>query len=230
MINKSNQGVLGLVSTPILDRTFHISYKGKSGTCFAVDINNRQYFITARHLLDDMSIQSIQVEHGDNFEPWSITMVGIGTSNDIDISVFTATTALFYPAVDFDLSSNGLVLTQDVFILGFPYNLKNRCLITNGFYAPLVKKGILAGSYDQNSFYIDVMNNVGFSGGPVYTTDMRTKKMKIIGVISGFLRGNELSTPTGQTVFENSGIARVIDIKCAVDLINSNPIGLSHSS
>ncbi len=35
----------------ILNRTFHMSYGGSTGTCFTVDVDGRQYLVTARHVV-----------------------------------------------------------------------------------------------------------------------------------------------------------------------------------
>ena len=40
------------VTTNILRRTFRMRHRDKCGTCFTVDVDNRRYLVTARHLVE----------------------------------------------------------------------------------------------------------------------------------------------------------------------------------
>ena len=40
-----------MVTSNVIQRTFHIRYGSTTGTAFAIDRNKRQYLITARHVV-----------------------------------------------------------------------------------------------------------------------------------------------------------------------------------
>ena len=46
-----------MVTTNIVRRIFRIKTTGE-GTCFTIDVKNRQYIVTARHLVDKIVGQS----------------------------------------------------------------------------------------------------------------------------------------------------------------------------
>ena len=41
-----------MITTNILFRTFHIKYEQGTGTCFMIDIDSKQYLVTAKHVVD----------------------------------------------------------------------------------------------------------------------------------------------------------------------------------
>ena len=43
-----------MITTNVLQRTFHLKYGANSGTCFTIDIDGRQYVVTARHVVKDI--------------------------------------------------------------------------------------------------------------------------------------------------------------------------------
>ena len=40
-----------MVPSNALQRTFRLNYRSESGTCFTLDVDARQYVVTARHLV-----------------------------------------------------------------------------------------------------------------------------------------------------------------------------------
>jgi hypothetical protein len=97
----------------------------------------------------------------------------------------------------------------EVFFYGFPLgNLGTEAL---GIKFPLVKKAIISGWVKNKGLDVLVLdghNNLGFSGGPVVRYDTQSKKMNIIGVISGYVPEPINVKHKGDTLLvnENSGI------------------------
>jgi hypothetical protein len=51
--------VIHTVPFGLLRRVFEISYAGKAGTCFAVDVDGRQYVVTARHVVPNIKSNDV---------------------------------------------------------------------------------------------------------------------------------------------------------------------------
>ena len=53
------------ITTNILHRTFQFSFgKSRRGTCFTVDYDNRQYIVTARHIVEPITDSAtIRIKH-----------------------------------------------------------------------------------------------------------------------------------------------------------------------
>ena len=236
-----------MITFNILERTFLIkteNEKGETeyGTCFTIDVDNRQYIITAKHLvswLGETGILNV-IKNKGQLQPLPVKLVGHGRG-EIDISVMAP---LFQSSVTFPLSIGveGMYIGQDVYFLGFPYNMSNQFVeINNSRKYPIVKKAIISMANEENdSILLDGYNNPGFSGGPVFSI-LRNKKnskedftskdllIRIIGVVSGFRYEKKPvyknGKRTGYYYEDNSGFVRAFCIKHAQDMIAKNPIG-----
>jgi len=81
---------------------------------------------------------------------------------------------------------DGLIYSQDVFFLGFPYDIVPNLLFgSGGFPMPLVRKAIVA-AMDRDTLILDGHNNPGFSGGPVCFFRPNEGAARIAGVVSGY--------------------------------------------
>ena len=224
------------VTTNILQRTFQIRLGESIGTCFTIDIDGRQYIVTAKHVVDSIT-DSAEILRDGTYKEIPISVIGHG-NGDIDISVL-ATDFRLSPTHPLPASSKGIVLAQDVYFLGFPYGLANSIeniqTINRAFPLPLVKKGIVSAFSDENGttkFLLDAHNNPGFSGGPVVFSrpeDSYTGELKVAAVISGYHSKSEPvyqnNMPTPLTYEYNTGIVIATGIRHAVDLIRDNPVG-----
>ena len=184
-----------MVPSNILQRTFHISHKGATGTGFTVDVDGRQYLATAKHVVDGLAPES------------SIGVMRNGTWQGVDIgevwhSPTGADVALLSlknqlsPAHQIVVlgDSASYSLSQQIFFLGFPYGLHMEAgLINNGYPVPFVKTGIVASfslvSGGSQLIYCDGHNNPGFSGGPIVTVSAQ-HLVTVIAVVSAY-RHNE---------------------------------------
>ncbi len=218
----------------ILGRTFQISCGTSTGTCFTIDVEDRQYIVTARHVVESVT-DHIKILRDETWKNLSIKLVGHG-EGDIDISVL-ATDLQLSPAYPWPTTMDRIGLAQDVYFLGFPYGLANDAgHLNRNFHAALVKKGILSAIWTDNGIrklLLDGHNNPGFSGGPVVFQPLENqyKKLELVvaGVVSGYrfeqspVYMGDTQTPFGYR--ENTGIIIAYDIAYAVDLIRQNPIG-----
>ena len=219
-----------LPTANVLQRVFHISHENKAGTCFTIDVEGRQYLITAKHLVQ--SIQkpcAVQMYHGGEWKGLQVDLVGHG-AKCVDLTVLAAEMQIS-PTHPLEPTAEGLILGQDVLFLGFPYGITSDSGNNNNrFPFPLVKKGIVSALPQGNvsDLFLDGHNNPGFSGGPV-VYEVVKGTLNVAGVVSGYLSKLEpVYDEHGATALQhdyNTGIVRVTSIMHAVNLIRANPVG-----
>jgi S1-C subfamily serine protease len=219
-----------MITTNVFQRVFYIKYGNETGTCFSIDIDKRQYFITARHVIKGLrSGDVIELFHENLWK--SINVKLIGHSQMFDVSVF----ALHNVSIEgfaMDATTEGLTYSQDVYFLGFPFGLfSNMGELNKNFPLPLVKKEILSAmpSGKDDLLYIDGINNPGFSGGPVVFKPNPQSEFKFAAIISGYQTVSEATLigdqPTNIKVQVNTGIIIAYSIRIALNLIKENPNG-----
>jgi hypothetical protein len=207
------------VTADILRQTYLIQTDTLQGSCFLVEVENQEYLVTAKHLFrsnlkvgDSTNIKIIQENKVRSFKAKYFTH----PDNSIDIALLKLPVSI---KVITPFPVDGQVtLGQDIYFLGFP-NFNTLQFHTSGTIGklPLVKKGIVSGWINTNSYilyFLDGHNNPGFSGGPVICIDNATQKPFILGIISGYYFENKpVKNREGKYetthVEENSGI-----IKC----------------
>ena len=222
------------VTMNVIRRVFLIKYNNHVATSFTIDVDNRQYLITARHVVDGIKDGGeVQLFRDGAWQTLKVKPLYI-KPEEVDIVVLVPPQQLS-PSFPLEPSMGNMVLSQDVYFLGFPYGLlMDGKALNDGFPFPFVKRGIcsalwLAPTKNHNVIFIDGYNNPGFSGGPIVFTDTKTKALKVAGVVSGY-RVQEDSVlkqkaDTGLVVRNNSGLLVGYDIKSAVDAISQNPVG-----
>jgi lipoprotein signal peptidase len=52
-----------MITTNVIYRVFHLHYAGNYGTCFAIDLSEKQYLVTAKHLIEGFL-------DGENIDLW----------------------------------------------------------------------------------------------------------------------------------------------------------------
>jgi hypothetical protein len=221
-----------MVPSNILQRVFNIKIGNSSGTCFAIDVSGKQYFITAKHVVTDAETQGICFLHNNQWNSVNIKM--LERHIDADIAVFAIPQLLSNPISIVGTSGGNYFLSQDVYFIGFPFGFYMDIGINNSsFPLPYVKKAIISAfdiaSPGKSIIYLDGINNRGFSGGPVCYIDTEGIP-QIISVISSykFIRHNVLDDKNQDTNYiytENTGIIDTYSIKYALELIESNPSG-----
>jgi len=159
------------------------------GTAFTLEVDKRQYLITAKHVVAGLKAEdTLQIYKAKKWKTLKVKV--LRCDNPIDIAVLIPPTQL---TVTFALepTMKGIQFGQDVYFAGFPYGL-----FTDGWQSPIpfMKKAILSASFKRDGvirIYLDGHNNPGFSGGPIVYRDLRNKgtfTFRLAGVVSGFRR------------------------------------------
>jgi S1-C subfamily serine protease len=181
-----------MVPSNVIQRTFMVKYGDGVGTCFTLDVDGRQYLITAKHVLEGISdSDTVQVFHDDDWCTLAVTMVG-EAPNEADIIVLTPGIQLSPAHPLPPASTRDFFLGQDVYFVGFPYGLFTDVGEMNrNFPIPFVKKGVISSWLtDENGtkqVFLDGHNNPGFSGGPVVVPRFGTyENYKVVAVVSAY--------------------------------------------
>jgi len=209
-------------------------YGTDTATCFTVDVDGKQYIVTARHALPGIGqAVTIQLQHEGQWKDLNCEVVGVAP-DEIDIAVLAPPHAIS-PSHPLEPTTKDIFLSQDVYFLGFPYGLQSEVGELNAYFPlPLVKKACVSmltfAPEKPKYLLLDGHNNPGFSGGPVvYSPHGQLHNIRVVGVISGykfvwdkvFIKDQE----TDLAVKYNTGIVIAYSIDYAVDLIRARPIG-----
>lgn len=211
----------------ILYQVFEIRHGNTMGSSFVLKYKGKSYLITARHVVEGLPNKDAEVEIlRDGY--WNKLRVAIlvPKNPEVDIAVLQTRVEVMPTALDTTPESNDALVGQQVYFLGFPFELHS---LVGAHRVPITKSGTLSGndSADPSAvvWYIDGFNNPGFSGGPVIFWDRAQNKWKILGVIKGYrpepakvlIGGKEVDT----TILVNSGILIAYDIEHALQAIDA---------
>lgn len=223
-----------MITTNALSRTFHLRYGGQTATGFLVDIESRQYLVTAKHFVPDVTNTVVlELFHDSKWKQVPAQLVGHG-EGEVDISVLALGQLMVAADCTLKPDMANIVLGQEAFFLGFPYGLFSLVGEMNSNYpVPFVKRATVSSvsvSTDKPTIvFLDGHNNKGFSGGPVLFKEYGHGELKVAAVISGYRFANEPTFHGDQelpiTYRYNTGIIISYGIKHAVDLAKANPIG-----
>jgi hypothetical protein len=190
-------------TTNILTRISMVQSQFGRATIFSIDVDQREYWITAKHVLSGrehppygaITAKSVEVQilspnaAGEQWIPEKFSVIDPG--DDIDIVVLAAAaTLLSNPVPSLPTGSANLVLGGDCEFLGFPYGGGWRAGVgAQSFWMPFVKHCTVSAftSGEPNSpkiWVLDGINNSGFSGGPVvFGTGAQ---QQVFAVVSGY--------------------------------------------
>lgn len=222
-----------MITSNVIQRVFKIKNNGSVGTIFTIEIDNKQYIITAKHLATNIyDSAQVMIYHENQWKTIDFKLIG-HCPDPIDISVFATDIQLTPSNLPSEPTCDGIVYGQDVYFLGFPYDLSGMGeSINRGFPMPFVKKAILSAIINENNITLlclDGHNNPGFSGGPVVFQKSNKKEFNICSVISGFHAQQEpiydSGSPLSMYVHENTGIILSYSINSAIEIIQNNPLG-----
>lgn len=220
----------------VLYRVLRIRTPESTGSAFTIEVDGRQYLITARHLLRGFGSEG-EVELWMEGR-WS--RFGARAIYPSRESVDVAALDLGRPVtVNFPLeaSAGGLTLGQQVYFLGYPFGLGTPgAPVPPGFgEIPFVKSGIVSAMDDRdpeaNLLYLDGHNNPGFSGGPIVFWHAESRRFRVAGVVRGYrnealpvIKRKNLDDPRAPAHNDlytrgNSGIVIGYDIRHIVDAI-----------
>jgi hypothetical protein len=163
------------MTSNVLSRVLKIKVGTEQGTSFTMEVDGRQYLVTAKHVVANIRAEGA-VEIFKDGQWTSIPMKVFKCDDPIDIAILVPPTPLT-GTLPLEPNSEGLMLAQDVYFLGFPHGFSANSYNLNGPYPfPLVKKGAVSALERDNGIYMivrDGHNNPGFSGGPVVFRDLR---------------------------------------------------------
>ncbi|MEH6477748.1 MAG: serine protease [Sneathiella sp.] len=220
-----------MITSNVLERLFFIRFGNATATCFTIVVDNREYIITAKHVVEQIGAEdTIQLKLNNQWINLDVKLVG-HAEDDVDISVLSTDRVLTPANHPMQPTSKGMIYGQDMYFLGYPFGWTGELTMAGngGSPLPFVKKAILA-LLGGKTFYLDGHNNKGFSGGPVIFKNANgPNEFKVGGVISGYTAVEQPVLHEGRKtpliVQDNTGIISVMDINGAVKVIKDNPIG-----
>jgi hypothetical protein len=192
------------ITTNVFRRVLEIRVGGRTGitgTAFTLDVDGKEYLITAKHMVAKLKHQDA-IEIGVKADQWeSIGVTVYPCESDTDIAVLIPPRQL---TVNFPLEpisdSAGAFAGQDMYFLGFPWGASLAAISVyanhlNGEYPmAIIKKGVYSGTFEEKDkppvILLDGYNNHGFSGGPIVYRDLRRPNeivFYVLGVVSGFV-------------------------------------------
>ncbi|WP_162197171.1 S1 family peptidase [Loktanella sp. S4079] len=228
------------LTSAILNHVIKIETAKGKGTAFFMRYERQNFLVTAKHLAcatqpgdnilcltfeNDVYSEAVDIEHG---------------TDETDISVIKLGNP-FYP---WEMSSpivpetGQLLLGQEVVIAGFPLGLEPRHETLFGNKPmPLIKGGIFSGMLERSfegaasrtkhpQYFLDVHNNKGFSGGPVFATsknrNTRTTDVHVVAMVSEYFYDRPLGgEATTSNLKPNSGFTVAIPIGKAVEAVKT---------
>lgn len=218
-----------MITANFIHRIFRIRCEDSFGTAFTIDVDGRQYLVTARHVVQAFPFTSgLQIFGKGEWNTTEMRLVGHG-NGEIDVSVFASTKPLTPASLPIVASSDGLTYGQEVFFLGFPYGILGNVVLTeHAYHLPMVKRATMS-LFAGEMYLLDGHNNPGFSGGPVLFGQPGKSPTNIGAVVSGYKSVREPvyqgSNKTNLSYGYNTGIIVSYKIEAALELIRTNPIG-----
>ena len=188
-----------------LMRTFMVQTATERGTIFSIDVDGREYWITAKHLLKGLKhppygefkekSTTVQILNpGLAGQQWiTETFSVIDPGNNIDILVLVPSHLILDKPMPL-IVGDSVPMGGDCEFLGFPYGGGWRGKFDNQFYwLPYMKHCTVSGMFQEPSkgspedatvWVLDGINNAGFSGGPMlYSTG---EQQRVFAVVSGY--------------------------------------------
>jgi hypothetical protein len=186
----------------ILFKTRMIRLKAEHGTMFSIQVDDREYWLTAKHILTgvrsgpsgEVKEKSIALDVldpvGDAIAWQTFQFAVIDPGKDIDIVVLVPTTKLQgFDIPSLKASSGGVGMGQECSFLGYPFANAWTATFQNSmqYKMPFIKSCHISGIIKvagADVLVLDGINNAGFSGGPVlYLTGA---DQVVLGVIAGY--------------------------------------------
>ncbi|GMQ97212.1 MAG: hypothetical protein BMS9Abin15_0915 [Gammaproteobacteria bacterium] len=170
-----------MLTLNVYDRVFFV--RGvKYGTAFTVDVDGKQYLVSARHVIN--SDCDLKIFHDRKWKQCPFTLVGSG-EGEADITVLAPRHRLS-SEIPLDPAIGNFIIGQDVYFVGYPYKMWSEGGdVMSGRPLPFVKKGTISAGMDPTDdvkrLYVDAINNEGFSGGPLVVAKPNTIDYRVIG-------------------------------------------------
>lgn len=186
----------------ILFRTLMIKSKTEAGTMFSVEVDDREYWLTAKHILTgrktppagEWTEKTVSLDvlnpigAATSWNPTEFSVIDPG--KDIDIVVLVPKDKIkdVVEIRSLKISSGGFGMGQECSFLGFPFANTWTATFSGStrIKMPFIKHCYISGIIQQPAtiLVLDGINNFGFSGGPVlFHTG---PEQVVLGVISAY--------------------------------------------
>lgn len=191
-----------MIPTEVIYRVFQINWSRdgctSSGTAFSLTLGDRQFMVTAAHIVQGYPNGSLTVGSGRN----TVQPQLLGISTKTDVAVFDAPDCVRRDGLLLHAGMGGLILGQRVYWMGYPLGIDGGLLFpeTDEWWCGLAGAGIVSGMQVSRKvpplavtqgFIVDGLNNPGYSGSPVCFYPGETKRpIRVAGVISASLASN----------------------------------------
>jgi GNAT superfamily N-acetyltransferase len=141
-------------TSEVYTRIFRIGYSNGMGTCFAVDVDDKQYIITAKHVVSGIrSNDTVRIFHDSIWKDLTVRRLDCRDTN-ADVIVLIASRPLTI-AGQVGLGAEGTYIGQDVNFLGYPYGMySNLGEVNANFPFPFVKRAMVS-AWDGTMFWLD---------------------------------------------------------------------------
>lgn len=177
------------ITSNVLLRVKRIQVGAASGTIFTIEVDKRQYLITAKHVVAALKDKDkAALCEGKKCAEIPVTVLRCADPIDIAVLVPELQQTISFPL---EPELKGAVFGQDMFFLGYPY--ADNSLVTNvgEQTVAFIRKATFSAqqrSDEATVLYLDGRNNPGFSGGPIIFRDINQAGLvlKVAGVVSGF--------------------------------------------
>ena len=242
MLKRSGLNVRSLWGSSIVSSRMRIGTV--EGSCFVIDVDRRQYIITARHVASGIEKQ-VDIKLFINQQWLPLRARPIWPASERTDIVALAPDHTIAPKMDISIGEDNIFIGQDVYFLGFPFGLATEFEKPSTTHFQFIKKAILS-AVDTRAgsggvLYLDGVNNPGFSGGPVIFGNYdHGNRLQIGGVISGYrnnpleVRSREVLAPNVKSgggpkkrvvsyVLENTGIIVAYGMSEIVEAIRVKP-------
>lgn len=135
----------------VLSRVYQIKFGAESGTAFVLDYEDRQYFVTARHIMapaGDGATASVELQgFNEPIKARSVTVL-LGKNKCVDVAVLVPSEKKVNGAEPIPYPYK-FAFGQEVYFLGFPYGLFTP--INQGGAVALIKHAyVSAGKVNRN--------------------------------------------------------------------------------
>lgn len=182
------------ITSNVYVRVLKIKVGDTMGTSFTMDIDGRQYLITAKHIVKNLNQEgSIEIDKNNQWSPISVKVLKCLDPIDIAVLIPPKVLTPTYPLEPIS-DSRKIIIGQDAYFAGFPLGISMDPSGVNLDHSlAIVKKGIVSAQINEKGaiiYLIDGFNNHGFSGGPIVfrnVSDLNPNSpLYLLGVVSGF--------------------------------------------
>ena len=164
-----------MITTNVIQRTFRLKVGNRAGTCFTIDVEGRQYVVTARHVVSDLQAGAaahVEILHD---RRWKRVRVHVAWLSDeeTDAAILSPEVQLS-PSYELKPTTTHLTFGQQVYFCGFSKLVPQVPeKINNGYPIALARQGIVAGMVFENggiTLVIDGHNIPGFLEDQSYSS------------------------------------------------------------